>query len=394
MGRQGRLFGLLAVTALGAVTACSSGEREPVVPEARELDGPYDEFSEPFTGPIRLAELPDRRVLALDVRERRLVRLNFEQNEQVVAARNGLGPLEYRSGLTMVQATADSVWMFDIVRAQVLVFSPEGEPVRSFSTVATDGDPMSRLNSPWLRAVASDGSWFGRVQGMVVMPRPSISDSIAVVRVDGASGARDTIALIQAFRTATAPPGQPRRLTRFDAVDAWGVFADGRVIVVRGETYAPTIIQRDGTRNEAPVVPHTRVPLARADAEYVLDSTARLTGQLVASAIAQSPLAGRAGVNAPPSVALPDPLPATWPLFAGGDPVILVDSRDRAWVPIRESPFDSSGVRYDLLDRDGAFLEAIRLPHDLMLVGFGREALYVARRDADDLLWLRRYPLP
>ena len=394
MESRRQLFGLLAVAALCAVAACSSGEREPSVPAASELGSEFEEFGAPFTGPIRLAELPDRRLLALDVRERRLVRLDFDANEQEVAAGTGEGPLEFRSGLAMARTAADSIWMFDIVRGRVLVFSPEGEPVRSFSTIATDGDPLARMNAPWMRAVIADGSWFGRVKGMGMMPRPWISDSVAVMRVDGATGERDTLALIQDFRSSGTLPGQPRRLSSFDPVDAWGVFSDGRVIVVRGETYVPTIIRRDGSRAEAPVIPHRRVSLTRAEAEFVLDSTARITGQLVASAIAQMPLAGRAGVNGPPSVALPDPLPEHWPLFARSDPEILVDSRDRAWVPIRESPFDSTGVRYDLLDGEGKFLQAVHLPHSFVLIGFGRDALYVARRDGDDLLWLRRYPLP
>lgn len=389
-----RLHELLAVTALCAVTACSSGERAPAVPAASELGAEFDEFAEPFTGPIRLAELPDRRVLALDVREGRLVRLDFDANTQVLAARGGRGPLEYLSGLTLVWAPGDSVWMFDIRQGRVLVFSPEGEPVRSFSTIATEGDVMARLNSPWLRAVATDGSWFGRLQGMGARPRPWVSDSIAVVSVNGASGARDTVALIQGFRTSSEPLGQPRRLTSFDPVDVFGVFPDGRVIVVRGETYSPTIIAHDGSRIEAAPVPHTRVPLKRAEAEYVIDSTARLTGQLVVSALAQTEIGARAGLNAPPSVALPSPLPEHWPIFVRGSPEILVDSRDRAWVPIRESPFDSTGVRYDLLDGEGRFLQAVHIPHSFVLVGFGREALYVARRDGDDLLWLRRYRLP
>lgn len=394
MERRSQLFGLLAVTALGAVAACSSGERVPAVPSASELGAEFDEFGEPFTGPIRLAELPDRRVLALDVRERRLVRLDFASNAQVLAARSGPGPLEYRSGLTLVWAPGDSVWMFDIQQGRVLVFSPDGEPARSFSTIAADGDVMARLTSPWLRSVATDGSWYGRVQGMEVMPRPRVSDSIAVMRVDGASGARDTVTLIQGFRTSTEGPGETRRLNAFDPVDIWGVFPDGRVIVVQGETYAPIVIARDGSRIRAPAVPHRRVPLTRAEAEHVIDSTARITGQLVATALAQTPIGARAGLNAPPRVALPSPLPEHWPIFARGSPEILVDSRNRAWVPIRESPFDSTGVRYDLLDAAGKFLQAVRLPFEMVLVGFGRDALYVARRDADDLLWLRRYPLP
>jgi hypothetical protein len=116
-----------------------------------------------------------------------------------------------------------------------------------------------------------------------------------------------------------------------------------------------------------------------------------MVGASVAATMSQMPLAP--GTPLPMrSLALPDPLPEHWPVLVHES--IHVDSRDRAWLAVRESAFDSTGIRYDLLDREGKWVDAVRIPRGFTFVAFGRGTLYVARRDADDLLWLQRYALP
>ena len=72
---------------------------------------------------------------------------------------------------------------------------------------------------------------------------------------------------------------------------------------------------------------------------------------------------------------------------------IRVDARQRAWVAVYDA-LDSLGTRYDLLDRDAKRVASVRIPRGEQLVGFGQNVLYTARRDADELVFLRRYPLP
>lgn len=55
---------------------------------------------------------------------------------------------------------------------------------------------------------------------------------------------------------------------------------------------------------------------------------------------------------------------------------------------------ESGGTRFDLLGRDGRFIKAVQVPAGETIVGFGREVVYVARRDEDDLLRLKRYRCP
>jgi hypothetical protein len=380
----------LAIARLAiALGACRGAERAALdVPPARVLGEPINEFPAPFTGPIRVVELPDGRVLAYDAREGRLVLLDLAAGTQEEAARKGSGPLEFRSGLTFLAAPGDSAWLFDLMQGRILVFSPAGAPVRSFR-VTEEGDSPGRVTAPWLRAIAADGAWYGNARGMAGLA--GFSDSAAVVRVERTAVRHDTLAMLGVEGGLRTTTGVNSRLTSFDPSDAWGVFADGTVLVVRGATYSAEIVRRDGTRERSGPLAHRRVVLERADGERVLDSIARMVGLSVASTLAQMPLSRG---TAPPmgNLELPEPLPEHWPVLVHES--IHVDGRDRAWVGVRESAFDSTGIRYDLLDRDGKWVDAVRMPRGFALVAFGRGTLYVARRDADDLLWLQRYALP
>jgi hypothetical protein len=382
--------GLALALLLGPLAGCAADPADEVLPP-KLLGAPIDEFPEPFTGPIRAVELADGRVLAHDAREGRLVRLDFAAGTQVEAARKGSGPLEYRSGLTFLGAPGDSAWLFDLMQGRILVFAPDGVPIRSFR-VSEEGDSQGRVTAPWLRAIAADGAWYGNARGRARDGAlTGFSDSAAVVRVDRAAGRHDTLAMLAVQGGQRSTTGVTSRLASFDPSDAWGVFADGRVVVVRGTTYAVEIVRLDGTRERPGPPAHGRVALTRADGERVLDSIARMVGASVAATMSQMPLAP--GTPLPMrSLALPDPLPEHWPVLVHES--IHVDSRDRAWLAVRESAFDSTGIRYDLLDREGKWVDAVRIPRGFTFVAFGRGTLYVARRDADDLLWLQRYALP
>jgi hypothetical protein len=61
---------------------------------------------------------------------------------------------------------------------------------------------------------------------------------------------------------------------------------------------------------------------------------------------------------------------------------------------IQRTTFGREGARYDLIGPDGALVDRVRLPEGHRVVGFGRNAMYVVRRDSDDLEFLQRRPLP
>lgn len=371
-----------------AVLLACGGAQQPAVPGAEQLSPAIAEFPEPFTGPIRMVELRDGRVLLMDTRERRLVRVDFTLGSLDTISRPGDGPLEYRTMFVLAPAPQDGVWGFDLVRRRILEFGPDGVPLSSRDAGA-GLDGVVRLSAPWLRTATSDGGWLGRAVRFGRGPG-LIADTVWVLRVRPAQPVPDTVVSLRGRAPRRTALGS-HVITAFDDVDAWAGFADGRVLVVRGDEYRVWLHHPDGRVEDAGVVPHRRVPLTRADAERVRDSVAAELGALVAATMANVPqLRDR---PAPPTHVLPEPLPRVWPLLPDDD-AIAIDWQQRAWLRVRTAAFDSGATRYDILDRDGRFLQAVRVPAGERVVGFGREAVYVARQDADQLLWLRKYPLP
>lgn len=379
---------LLALVASVGAVACAERAND-AVPVASPLGAAIDEFPEPFTGPIRMVELRDGRVLLMDTRERRLLRVDFSSGRFDTTSRNGEGPLEYRSTVfKLALAPGDSVWTYDLSRKRIIVFSPDGEPVRSFSSTGAE-DRMDVMSSPWMIAVDSSGRWIGQGQRFSDRP-PYIASGHYITRNDPRTAAQDSIVTL-ANPTLQRTEQGSYIVGSFEARDGWAAFSDGTVLVVRGANYFVELHRLGAGVDSIGAVAHRRVPLTQADAEYVRDSTAKLQGALVAATLANIPeLRNR---PLPPTHVLPDPLPTHWPVLVSDDPIV-VDRQDRAWVRVRTAAFDTGAARYDLLGRDGRFIKAVELPVGEQLVGFGREVVYLARRDEDDLLHLRRYPLP
>jgi hypothetical protein len=204
------------------------------------------------------------------------------------------------------------------------------------------------------------------------------------------SGARtDTLARIPSH--VRAPDFDGSKVTvhvpGFVAWDAWGVFPDGRVMVVRGDRYVPELILPNGTRRSGPAIPVTAVAVTATDRAQMMEESRR--------AMAEGMNAARSFSRGQPlpsfEIKEPQPWQSVKPPIAGQ--VILIDSRLRAWVPVTKRAGDV-GERFDLLDAEGRLLDTVVLPKDVTLLGFGDGVLYTTRKDADDLLWVRRHPLP
>jgi hypothetical protein len=354
---------------------------------ARALAAPTAEFEEPLTGPLRMIELRDGRVLIHDGGETRLAIADFASGEFTDVAREGSGPAEFRSAMALLRAVGDSIWLYDLILSRVLVLGPDGKPVRT-QLFANASDPMAMLSRPIVREHDAAGRTFGELRIVrFAEGRMSFSDSVLLVRATG--GRTDTVAMMPNHVRAPSFDGQVLRISApgFPSADAWGVFPDGRVMVVRGVNYVPEIFLPNGTRRTAAALPFPRVPVTAADRTKMMDDTRK--------AMEEGMNLGRAMAGNQPmprfEVIEPDPWQSHKPPLAGT--VVLVDPRDRAWVPVLRREV-GLGERFDLLDADGKWLDAVTLPKDVTLIGFGRNVVYSTRKDSDDLLWLQRHPLP
>jgi hypothetical protein len=356
---------------------------------ARSLPAPNAELEEPWSGPLQLLELRTGDVLVHDSREKRLVVTSFRTQEQREAAREGSGPMEYRSVVAMWRTPGDSVQVLDLMQQRILVLDPTGRAWRT-QPMAGAGDPMVLMRTPMTRTVDAQGRWYGEGRDMSFEGgRLTFGDSVVVVRTDPRTAKTDS--LIRFFNIVQAPEMASAQVIRirvpgYPKTDIWGVFPDGRVLLLRASGYVPEIVLPNGQRRRAAAVPYPRLPVTEADKRTMMDSVRKALDEGLRQSAGMVP----AGTQMPRfDLVPPEPWQTEKPPFTGDR--VLVDPRGRAWVPVIDR---SPGQRYDLLNADGVIVDAIKLPPRVQLLGFGASGMYTALRDADDLLVIRRHPLP
>lgn len=375
--------GRLAV--LGAIVLGCAESPDRDVPPLEPLGAAVDSIATAFTMPRWLSESEDGSLVLFDRAEERLHRVVRGRGEAEPLAARGRGPMEYRIVHGILRGLGDSLVVMDMDGTKAIVLDAGARPVRQQRSPISPSATAS-VGDGWIRAISSAGDWYASDRAMTFSPRFHADDSASVVIWRAAEGRTDTLARVAVRRETFTPRGAPMPIGVFDVVDAWGVFRNGRVIVVRGRDYGIELIDADGRVTRAGHGPTPRLPLTRDDAERTRDSLSRAW----AGVLRMMPMGGEA--RARPAVALPDPLPTQWPLLRGTE--VLVDWQDRAWVRVRTAPLDTGASRYDLFDRDGRFLRAVTVDAGGMVIGFGRSAVFVAWRDEDDLSWVKRHPLP
>lgn len=363
------------------VLAASSKESRGQAVVVRELAGTPVVVEEAFSDITQIVELADGRVLVYDAIERRLDLVSFLAGQRRSVTTMGAGPREFRSIVGALRIPGDSILLWDPQNDRVLVLAPSGEALGTWP--AEGRSPRGvRLIRAYPRALDQVGSFYGTQQ------LPTDGDSAHLVRVRIADGRTDTLTRLPArqLRPERAAPGVIRvRAPGFPSVDAWGVFPDGRVLVVRGGSYVPEIHAPDGTVRRGAAIAFTATPVTAAMRSEQLRSVVREM---------QRRLLREAGGGR--SVTLPrvEPVePAVWSMHlpAVASPTILIDSKQRAWVHVTDS---GAAQRFDLLDDSGRRSGSVRLPVGARLVGMGRDAVFVTLEDEDGLLQLRKYALP
>lgn len=363
-----------------ALAACPLAAQLPAV---RPLAAPTSEFAEPFSALGVVLELADGRVLVHDAIERRFAVVDLRTGASTEVARPGGGPREYRGIHAALRVAGDSVLAWDPQNDRVHLLAPDGSLVGPWASGARDARAAAVVRTV-PREVDARGRLYANVR------RVTAGDSTSLVRIDPATGAQDTLARFATLQL------RPRRLAAgvigvrapgFPAQDAWGVLPDGRVLYVHGTGYVPEVIRADGRRTRAPAIPHAPAPVSAADrAGHLREVKAAMEGMLRREAGG-----GRAATIPRVEVEAPDSWPAARPPVL--DVLIRVDARQRGWVRVADPAWP--GVeRYDLLDGDGRRVGAVRLGPGVRVVGMGKDVVYTAREDADDLLWLERRPLP
>jgi hypothetical protein len=378
-------FVFAAVLLCGGVVAPLAAQQPRA---ARALAAPNAELEEPWSGPLQLVELRNGNIVVHDNKEKRIAVADFRTQEQREVSREGGGPTEFRSVIGMWRTPGDSVQLLDLIQSRMLVLDPTGTARRT-TLLPGAGDPMAMMNRPMTRNLDAAGRWYGQAIAISFEGgKMTMSDSAVIVRTDPTTMRADSLTKIPTF---TAAPEFSQTLIRirvpgFPPQDAWGVYPDGRVIVVRGRNYVPEFFPVGGAARRAAALPYAQMPVTAADKRMIMDSVQRAMEEGMRQAAGMGGGAGQM-----PRVELLEP--ETWqtqrPAITGDQ--IKIDPRGRAWVPVLDR---TPGQRYDLLDAEGRVVDAIKLPAKVNLLGFGTNSVYTARVDEDDLMYIRRHPLP
>lgn len=347
----------------------------------RALPAPTVELEESMSSIVGLIELADGRLLVSD-RKEGLIRLVDLANGRVsTVSRQGRGPTEFLSPGGFYRQRNGDIWMIDQTQRRYLVFTSSGRPTTTAPYAQNSGALVMSGSNDDPHALDERGAEYVRP-----MParRPSeASDSGWAIRRVGER--TDSLVRLRLPETSvnTTQGASITAVKRFAPTDGFVAALDGRYAVVRA---APYRVEwwKDGKRlAQGPEVAYTPVRTTEADRAEAEKARAQISmpGNL---RITQNDAQGNTRTVDPrgliPPVAIADVKPAF-------DPSQLrVDTQGRLWVR-RHTPQSEEHV-YDVFDAEGRRIDRVLLPRASRLVGFGRGAVYVARADEDDLLYL------
>jgi hypothetical protein len=330
-----------------------------------------------FTRVTGVRELRDGRVMVADAAEPQLYLMPPDLMRHTPHGRTGRGPREYASIEALLDGRADSTILVDMVGGRLLHIGPGGELGRT-ETLVLESSGFTMF--PRVRAVDQSGSYYypGTRGGL----RSALDrDSIPILRRRMGRANADTVGWVRipATRVGSSASGNDRQLVRalpdpFAWRDDWAVTVDGRVAIVRGDTYR-TDWFHDGRRVAAgqPLrVP--AIPVTDADLRRVAESA---TGTRGSSGFGDGTPAGSVSATKPP--------------FVSG--TVLRDPLGRIWAA-RSRAANVVEVTYDIFGGDGNHVATIAVGARARVVGFGRRTVYVVTPQDDDLFALSRHPLP
>ena len=334
-------------------------------------------------------ELADGRTLVIDSDERALFVVDWSTLQRRAVGRTGNGPGEYQYPGQLVALGADSTLLIDFQNGKWHFLNRDRFTTslqRDDSTVSwfacgsmVGADSMGRL-------LALRGSRFPERYQSYQRSRcgpPERAESLAVILVRRRTGTRDTVALIRGpytgestyhTRTATVRTMVYVLPNPLSAGDQALLFPDGWTAIVIAAPYHVVWHAPGGA-----VIKGQPLPFAQ---QRVDDRVKRLAMD----------------DSWPPSPHIPKfqtsdfpAWPAVVPPFLKNALVAMPDGR----IAIKRTTFEADRKnQYDIVDRRGVLSGVLRLPRNERLIGSGKQFVYVAATDVDEVQFLRRHSWP
>jgi hypothetical protein len=394
-------FNRIALALLFAVSASLHAQQ--VTP--RDLPKPVKEIEDPFSMIAGALELKSGQVIMIDMAEMDLVLVDFTKGTRTILGRKGSGPGEYRAPQAMMVVPGDSLWVFDAGQMRFASWGPDMKagatiPMMTFDqttgTALTSpmvGDRKGRFYASSMKMEMGRSGGAGGRGGNVQM---SIPDSVGVVRVDP----RNPETRTELARVKFPVSGKPEmkqlgernlkytlQFPGLVAADAWAVFPDGRVAIVRSAGYTVEFIAADGKKSAPVKIAYAQIPVTEADKKAEMDEAQRLMKEQSKAVQKMMPNNITMEFEMLPPASWPATYPAVSPLGAMAAP------DGRLWVK-RSVPAREGREMWDVIDQGGRLVGRWRLPAKTTIVGMGNGAVYASRTDDDDFRYAQRIEIP
>jgi len=348
------------VAAMAACKSIGSSEGQELKIDAR-LPVTFAQLS-------NVVELGDGRVAFADTRGRVFLRADFGNGKvdtigtRVDTLPPGAAPSVYKFPGWVAHLAGDTLALVDFASLRTTLWSEAGQPLKALQLPSIGGPtPILAYDHGGFGYKTDYESIVGGGEpGKVVRP-----DSVAVFRVELATGRIDTIARLASPEYGNAIFGeQGQEVAKiFGPNDLFGVLPDGRVWVARARENQVEWRGPGGVWIRGKPHAFTSVPVTAVDRQRVI---ARIREQ------------GK-GRGLPDTLRIEWPFAETKPPFETG----MTNPLGEVWLQ-RARPADATDAIYDVYGPDAAWERTVRLPAGVTLAGFGNKGtVYGALKDGE-----------
>lgn len=377
-----RFLCVISVAALVA-PAIASAQSAPTIklkPAAVKIDAEFSSI-------VAVRELSDGRALVADIRENKVVIVDFASGAVTQIGRSGQGPGEYQNPRWFHRLGADSTLLVELRSSRWHLLAGD----RLVATVPPDHPAYVALRRQALGADARGNviatSSFADNRGAAVPANGP--DSTWLVRANRKTARVDTLGRLKAQKSTIATTTNGRGevsgvsifMVPFSAPEQPAMFEDGWIAVARVAPYRIDWVGPDGKVTKGAAIPWRATKLTQGDVEFFFASR---SGSVTSPMSAEQAEARRKQVET-----VMKQVPGEVPPFATAG---LIPAEDGTLIIRHNETASQPNARYDIVDRSGRLRGTIAMDKGETISAVSKKWAYVVFVDDDGLNFLRRHP--